>query len=99
MINFKNSGKIVLCYFVHHNVDNKAATLEEIPARLLAQLYSPVNWTGAVESLRSAADVAVEFGPGKVLAGLNKRIDKTLTTVSTGDSRGVAAAIELIQGS
>ncbi|MAD45981.1 MAG: [acyl-carrier-protein] S-malonyltransferase [Oceanospirillaceae bacterium] len=84
---------------VHHNVDNKAATLEEIPARLLAQLYSPVNWTGAVESLRSAADVAVEFGPGKVLAGLNKRIDKTLTTVSTGDSRGVAAAIELIQGS
>ena len=84
---------------VHHNVDNKAATLEEIPARLLAQLYSPVNWTGAVESLRSAADVAVEFGPGKVLAGLNKRIDKTLTTVSTGDSHGVAAAIELIQGS
>ena len=84
---------------VHHNVDNMAATLEEIPARLLAQLYSPVNWTGAVESLRSAADVAVEFGPGKVLAGLNKRIDKTLTTVSTGDSRGVAAAIELIQGS
>lgn len=84
---------------VFHNVDNQPATLEEIPARLLAQLYSPVNWTGAVEAVRSTADLAVEFGPGKVLAGLNKRIDKTLSTLSTGDSRGVAAAAEEIQGS
>lgn len=84
---------------VYHNVDNETATLAEIPARLLAQLYSPVNWTGAVEACRSAADLAVEFGPGKVLSGLNKRIDKTLTTQNTGDSASLQATIALIQGS
>ncbi len=84
---------------VYHNADNDSATLAEIPSRLLAQLYSPVNWTGAVQACRGAADLAVEFGPGKVLAGLNKRIDKTLTTQTTGDTAAVAAVIALIQGS
>jgi len=83
---------------VYHNVDNQAATLEEIPAKLLAQLYSPVNWTGAVQASRPKADVAVEFGPGKVLAGLNKRIDKSLTTLGSGDVAAVQAVIETIQG-
>ena len=84
---------------VFHNVDNQTATLAETPARLLAQLYSPVNWTGAVQATRSKADIAIEFGPGKVLAGLNKRIDKTLNTVNTGDMAALAAAINTIQGS
>lgn len=83
---------------VYHNVDNAPATLAEIPARLLAQLYSPVNWTGAVEACRPRAGLAVEFGPGKVLAGLNKRINKTLNTLSTGDAASVAAVIGQIQG-
>ena len=84
---------------VFHNVDNQTATLAETPARLLAQLYSPVNWTGAVLATRGKADIAIEFGPGKVLAGLNKRIDKTLNTVNTGDMAALAAAINTIQGS
>jgi [acyl-carrier-protein] S-malonyltransferase len=84
---------------VFHNVDNQTATLAETPARLLAQLYSPVNWTGAVQATRGKADIAIEFGPGKVLAGLNKRIDKTLNTVNTGDMAALAAAINTIQGS
>jgi [acyl-carrier-protein] S-malonyltransferase len=83
---------------VYHNVDNQTATLEEIPAKLLAQLYSPVNWIGAVQASRPKADVAVEFGPGKVLAGLNKRIDKSLTTLGSGDVAAVQAVIETIQG-
>lgn len=83
---------------VYHNVDNQTATLEEIPAKLLAQLYSPVNWIGAVQASRPKADVAVEFGPGKVLAGLNKRIDKSLTTLGSGDVTAVQAVIETIQG-
>ena len=84
---------------VFHNVDNQTATLAETPARLLAQLYSPVNWTGAVQATHGKADIAIEFGPGKVLAGLNKRIDKTLNTVNTGDMAALAAAINTIQGS
>lgn len=83
---------------VFHNVDNAPATLESIPARLLAQLYSPVNWTGAVQATRSAADVAIEFGPGKVLNGLNKRIDKTLETFNTGDLAALQATVAHLQG-
>lgn len=83
---------------VFHNVDNQPATLETIPAKLLAQLYSPVNWTGAVQATRASAELAVEFGPGKVLAGLNKRIDKTLDTHSTNDLAAVERVIQLIQG-
>lgn len=83
---------------VFHNVDNQPATLETIPAKLLAQLYSPVNWTGAVHATRASAEMAIEFGPGKVLAGLNKRIDKTLDTHSTNDLAAVERVIQLIQG-
>ncbi|MEC8444545.1 MAG: ACP S-malonyltransferase [Pseudomonadota bacterium] len=82
---------------VYHNVSNASSTLEEIPQRLLEQLYSPVNWTGAVAAIRGCADLAVECGPGKVIAGLNKRIDKTLTTVTTGDTSAFQAAVERIQ--
>ncbi len=83
---------------VYHNVDNAPAPVAEVQEKLLAQLYSPVNWTGAVQAVRGKADVAVEFGPGKVLAGLNKRIDKTLATHGTGDLASAKAVIEMIQG-
>lgn len=72
-------------FTVYHNVDNCPATQSEIPGKLLTQLYNPVNWSGAIQSMRSAGKLAIEFGPGKILAGLNKRIDKTLVTCSTGD--------------
>ncbi|WP_221795059.1 ACP S-malonyltransferase [Oceanobacter mangrovi] len=83
---------------VYHNVDNAPAPIAEVQEKLLAQLYSPVNWTGAVQAVRSKSDVAVEFGPGKVLAGLNKRIDKTLATYGAGDLASAKAVMELIQG-
>ncbi|MBM97075.1 MAG: [acyl-carrier-protein] S-malonyltransferase [Oceanospirillaceae bacterium] len=83
---------------VYHNADNQSAPMAEIPEKLLAQLYSPVNWTGAVQAVRSHADVAVEFGPGKVLAGLNKRIDKTLATHGTGTLDSLKAVVTMIQG-
>lgn len=84
-------------FAVYHNVDNAAATLAEIPAKLLAQLYSPVNWTGAVPAVRARAELAIEFGPGKVLSGLNKRIDKTLETLNTGDLSALQETLTKIQ--
>jgi len=83
---------------VYHNVSNAPATLAEIPQYLLAQLYSPVNWTGAVPAVRHHAELAVEFGPGKVIAGLNKRIDKSLPVLNTGDVGSLKSTIEQIQG-
>lgn len=83
---------------VYHNVDNQPATLAAMPKQLVAQLYSPVNWIGAVQACRGTADVAVEFGPGKVIAGLNKRIDKTLETLTSGDLSSLQATLEKLQG-
>lgn len=83
---------------VFHNLDNNIAPMAEIQEKLLGQLYSPVNWIGAIEAVRSKSDIAIEFGPGKVLAGLNKRIDKTLTTLGTGDIAGLNEVVALVQG-
>lgn len=61
--------------------------VEAIRHALVQQLYLPVQWTGCVQALaaRGATRVA-ECGPGKVLTGLVKRIDKGI------DGRSLAAA-------
>lgn len=46
----------------------------------------PVNWTGSVEAMVAVgADTFVELGPGTVLAGLIRRIDRSVRTVGMGD--------------
>jgi [acyl-carrier-protein] S-malonyltransferase len=53
------------------------------------QLYLPVRWTECVQALAAAGSTRVlECGPGKVLAGLAKRIDKSL------DARAIGAAAD-----
>ena len=45
------------------------------------QLMSPVQWVKTVENLKDAGvDTVIEFGPGKTLCGLVKKIDKTIET-------------------
>lgn len=59
----------------------------KISQALSRQLYCPVRWTETVQKL--AADGVtqlVEVGPGKVLSGLTKRIDKSLSSVSVNDT-------------
>ena len=83
---------------VYHNAGTSPATLETVTERLEAQLYSPVDWAGAVEAIRPMAEQGVEIGPGKVISGLNKRIDKSLPVTTTSDLAGLKATIDLIQG-
>ena len=60
----------------------------DIRARLSRQVYSPVQWVRTVGTITSAgATSIVECGPGKILAGLVRRIDKNMT-VGTIDSIG-----------
>lgn len=63
---------------------------------LVRQVDSPVRWE---ESARAMAENGVthvlEIGPGKVLAGLMKRIAKEVTVLSVGDSAGIEAAAKL----
>ena len=81
---------------VVHNVDAEiATTVEGIERRLLAQLSEPVRWIECVQRL-AAGGVShlVECGPGKVLSGLTRRIDRALTAGSLGTSDGFAAQLE-----
>lgn len=51
---------------------------EEIRKNLVEQICSPVRWQATIERmLEEGADTFIEVGPGKVLTGLLKRIDKT----------------------
>jgi len=61
---------------------------------LVRQLYLPVQWTSCVQALaaRGATRIA-ECGPGKVLTGLIKRIDKTLDARALGTSGDFDAAL------
>jgi len=81
---------------VLHNATVDAVTdPAAIRDRLVRQLYSPVLW---VETVRRLADQGVELlleaGPGKVLAGLTKRIDGRLEALAVMDPKGLALALE-----
>lgn len=72
---------------VVNNVDVSIENdVEKIKDALLRQLYMPVRWTESIRLLsQNGVQHIIEVGPGKVLSGLNKRIDKSLTlnSVST----------------
>jgi len=68
-------------------------TLEDIRAALQRQLYLPVRWTECVQTLvASGATRMAECGPGKVLAGLIKRIDKSVEARAIGTPAELDAA-------
>lgn len=76
-------------------VENSA---EAIKTALVKQLYSPVRWTETIQVLAdSGIDTVIEVGPGKVLQGLIKRINKTISCVSANDDASLANAIELLK--
>lgn len=69
---------------VIHNIDAKPRqNIDGVKSALGAQLYRPVHWTDCVHALVTAGvTYCIEAGPGNVLTGLNKRIDKTLKTIA-----------------
>ncbi len=69
---------------VIHNIDAQTRTsVDGITSALGAQLYMPVRWVDCVKNLvAEGVSLCLEIGPGKVLSGLNKRINPSLTTVS-----------------
>ncbi len=67
----------------------------QIRDALVRQLYQPVQWTGCVQELRDrGATRVIECGPGKVLAGLIKRIDRALDARAIGTPPDFGAALE-----
>lgn len=69
-----------------------AADLDALKHDLLAQLHQPVRWVECVQTLAASGAVnLVECGPGKVLAGLNKRCAEGVTTYNLNTPDAVAA--------
>lgn len=79
---------------VIQNAEAKSyATLDDIRGALQRQLYLPVRWTECVQALAAGgATRVVECGPGKVLAGLIKRIDKNIEARPIGTPAELDAA-------
>lgn len=79
---------------VIQNADAKSfATVAEICRALQRQLYQPVRWTECVQALAATGTTqVVECGPGKVLSGLIRRIDKSLATHALGTPAELDAA-------
>ena len=78
------------------NLDAQASSdAGGIRRRLLAQLHSPVRWTESVAAMGGQGiGLLLECGPGKVLAGLVKRIDREIETAALGDAASFAAALD-----
>jgi len=83
---------------VVNNVDvAEEVTGEAIKAALVKQLYSPVRWSETITQLANdGIEHVVEVGPGKVLQGLNKRINKSIKSVSFNTADSLQQAKELV---
>jgi [acyl-carrier-protein] S-malonyltransferase len=73
--------------------------LGRIVPLLLEQITSPVRWIECIEELaRLGVTRMVEVGPGKVLCGLAKRIDKTIETMNVEDPASLERALAVLKG-
>lgn len=67
--------------------------------RLVRQLHSPVPWTATIRRLaESGIDAVLEPGPGRVLAGLNRRVDRSMKACAVFDPASLDAALEALGG-
>jgi len=85
---------------VVHNVDVQThATVDEIRGALAQQAASPVRWTDTIRALAARGVThVVECGPGKVLAGLARRIDESLTVFALTDGAALDEARGALSG-
>jgi [acyl-carrier-protein] S-malonyltransferase len=83
---------------VLHNVDaSYADDVNEIKLKLVEQLCKPVLWTSSVQKMQQlGVEKLIELGPGKVLAGLTRRIDKSLNSLAVINTAAVQSTIEEI---
>jgi [acyl-carrier-protein] S-malonyltransferase len=74
---------------VIHNVHGQTEVdPQKIKDLLVEQIFSPVKWVSCIEAMVAAGiEKTVECGPGKVLSGLNKRVNKSIQsfTIETPD--------------
>lgn len=79
-------------------IQNHGLALSSDPAvirqNLVLQIYNPVPWVATVQAFAARGiTMLVELGPGKVLTGLNKRIESGLNCLAVNDPASLAAAL------
>lgn len=84
---------------VLNNVDVQAAQEPaQIRDALMRQLYNPVRWVETIEQMKAqGVDTLIECGPGKVLAGLNKRIDRGMNAMAVYTPETLQQALSALQ--
>lgn len=85
---------------VINNVDvEEPADVQDIRSALVRQAWHAVRWVEAIQKMKAMGIThVVECGPGKVLAGLIKRIDRDLEVLSVNDPDSLAQAIATLKG-
>jgi [acyl-carrier-protein] S-malonyltransferase len=80
---------------VLHNADvSEHADADGIRQALVAQLCSPVRWVETTHAMRDrGATTVAELGPGRVLAGLMRRIDRGMTALAVHDPASIETAL------
>ncbi len=83
---------------VIHNANvSKASSPAQIADLLTRQLYSPVRWVETVKAFSNdGIELIIEAGPGKVLSGLCKRIDKSVTGMGVFDQASLDKVLETL---
>jgi [acyl-carrier-protein] S-malonyltransferase len=84
---------------VIHNVDvSTKETPEAIRAALSQQLYSPVRWVETIQQMAAKGMVTLfECGPGKVLSGLTKQINRRITPLTLQDAPSLEKALDRLE--
>jgi [acyl-carrier-protein] S-malonyltransferase len=83
---------------VVHNVDAQASSdASEVCDKLTQQVSSPVRWLQSVETMTAAGvDTFIEVGPGKVLSGLVRQINREVRYGNIEDSVSLKSALEIL---
>ena len=84
---------------VYTNVDAEETVLaSEFKTKMVAQIYSSVMWTQTVEKMaEKGVDTIVEIGPGKVLAGLVKKINPAINVLNVFDVESLNNTLETLK--
>ena len=90
------SPEIPVVHNVHAEIEGDP---EKIRALLVQQIYSPVQWTRCMQAIVDrGATAIVECGPGKVLSGLARRIDKSLASYALEEPDALSAVAAELAG-
>lgn len=84
---------------VYTNVDaNETTSASEFKSKMPRQIYSSVHWTQTIQKMiANGVDTFVEIGPGKVLAGLNKKISMDITTYNVYDKESLETTVNALK--